>query len=249
MVRQQLEAGTTEECLVKFNERFSFLAAKRFLAEFAQVTPQTVDTWFRKERQPTGLVLIRTRVFLSLTGYRVQEFDSVPEDNQKLARIIALNLIDAKQVKSDLGYRDDQGVYDLILRGRTMMPASSLRLEKVLTSYKESVEVAAEEFLQRLDRVLSGEVGVGPSPARPTPPSPDSAPNGTADMSQEELDQLLLAMDQRNEALTRELEEEKKAHEATKGELERVRLEYKPVSVSADLARKYLHEDPDAPRD
>jgi transcriptional regulator with XRE-family HTH domain len=241
----RLEAGTTQECLAHFAEFYSFLAARRLLAEFTGVSSVTASDWLRGIRMPKGLQLMRLRVFLTLVGYSVKEVMELPEDNRKLAEIVAYGILEEAEARTELGYKDEKSILSMTLRGQKMMPSSSFRLERLLRAHEQQRQEHKDESFDRIQKVLGGEMVIGTRPVPKRPDEPEynpAAANGSAGSYRDELRQLIEAMDARNDELQQALDEERAAHAATKAVLEGLREQIEriePIEISA-LREKYF---------
>lgn len=166
----QLMNGTTAECLSDFVERWPLLTARNLLAEFAGVEPGTIDDWLRGI-VPRGWGQLKLRCFLDLAGYTVKELEELPDDNLKLARLLALDVASLETVRQTLKYTSPQPLYQMTLRGTLVMPSKALVFERLLKSHAAQVETARAAFSERMAKVLSGQVNNGSSPAAGTPAS------------------------------------------------------------------------------
>lgn len=163
------QISSTAECLVDYAEHHPQIAARKFLAAFTENTEATIDDWIRGNRAPKGINLLQLRCFLDAVGYRVKELELIPEDNQKLARLLAFKLVTLEKAAHYLGYTDIKSVYDLVLRGVNVMPARAFQLERLLAEYATQLQEVIGGFVVEQAQLLSGRpsangLGVASSP-------------------------------------------------------------------------------------
>jgi hypothetical protein len=156
VTKMELMAGITEECFTDFIERFPTLAIRQLVAEFTHVQESTVDSWINRQNWPKGESLLRLRCLLNQVGYQVEEFERLPEDNQKLARTVAFGGINVEETRTALGYEHGKGVFDVVLRGTLVMPARAITLEKLLNANQASTQEGISRFEQRWQQALDG---------------------------------------------------------------------------------------------
>lgn len=143
------QAGSTQECLMDFSHRYTAPSYRAFMAEFTGVVPDTVDAWIRSERMPKGMALLGLRCFLTGFGYRVTEFESLPDNNKKLAKIIGFKVVPPHEATAFLGYSDDHAVYRQTLQGRLAVPGVEMALERLCKQNQAGVEEAERHFAAR----------------------------------------------------------------------------------------------------
>lgn len=153
----QLPRGTTEECLRDLFKRFPWGQLQALLAEFVQVEKATVRRWRSEENTPKGDALLRVRVFLDLLGYQVAEFQELPDVVRQFARLIAFDILSVKDAKSELDYRREKGVYDVVLRGAGLFPHREYRLSALVGTAKEQLKSKMTELRKKLAELEGSE--------------------------------------------------------------------------------------------
>lgn len=230
-------AGTTKACLDQFTKKYDFLAARRVLAAFCQVRSETASAWQRGLRLPVGVALLRLRIFLELAGFQVGEYRELPDANKKLAELLAFDIVTHEQATARLGYQDDHGVLELVLRGRRIMAVNAGKLDDLLKEFSGQLTAAREDAVRRINAVLTG-ASIGDPPV-----SQAASSNGHGgDSSEEEVIRLIHEMDRRNSDLEQQLEEERTAHAATRRELEELRTASSHPIITDELRKKYLKD-------
>jgi len=179
-------SGNTAACLEDFFRRYRWETVQRFLADFAKVEKPTVRRWYNGAL-PLGEELLKVRVMLDLVGYHVEEFRSLPEPSRQFAQAVALGLIQAEEAHELLGYKNIQGLYDMLLRGHEPVRHRWFRLERYVENSTDELKSAVAEFQARLGQ-LPLEAGHNPPPAeRVAPPIEPPTPIGIADLAVEGL--------------------------------------------------------------
>jgi hypothetical protein len=175
---------------------------------------------------------------LELAGFQVEEYQKLPSANKKLAELLAFDLVTHEQATARLGYQDDHGVLELVLRGRRIMAVNAGKLDDLLKEFSGPITAAREDAVERINAVLTGA-----SIATPPAPRGGSPNRHGGDSSGEELARLIQEMDRRNTDLEQQLEEERMAHAATKRELEEQRTASSHSIITDELRQKYLTKD------
>jgi len=166
-------SGNTVECFRDFLGRYHWDGIQAFLADFCRVHKATVRRW-RNGKLPLGDELLRLRVLLDLAGgYHVTEFSDQPGIVRQFGQAIALGLIEPKEAQELLGYKNVQGLYDMLLRGQEPLRHRWYRLERYVENSTEELESAVAEFRRKLE-ALPKETGYVPA-KRPSPVSPHEA--------------------------------------------------------------------------
>jgi hypothetical protein len=119
-------------CLSHMASRFGVEGCKPLLAEFCEVVESTVGMWLLKGTLPTGEGLIKQRVFLDLAGYRVNELQELPRKSRQLCQVIGFGMMTADEVKTELGYKNVQDLYRVLLRGQSMLPDKQHKMDQLL---------------------------------------------------------------------------------------------------------------------
>jgi hypothetical protein len=134
--------------------------SRSLLAEFCGVHEFAVARWFKGQHLPNGLTQIKLRVFLTLNGYRLREFEALNQTVQNFAKSLAFGVIDAKEAQTALGYEQMNGVYNVALRGGSMLPDRRYRLEKLVENAAVSLHDKELQWQERITALL------------PDPPAP-----------------------------------------------------------------------------
>lgn len=122
------------------------------MARFCSVDSSTVQRWIDGAQKPLGESLLKLQCFLHLRGLKVKEFMELPEPTQRLALCIACGIVTVEEVQEILGYKNRNGVFDLVLRNHNPLSDKArvlLRLVDDLNPQLEAfISAKAEEFSQ-----------------------------------------------------------------------------------------------------
>lgn len=156
-------SGTTTECLLDFGQRDTEgNEGRKLLARFAGVVEHpTAREWLSGQRQPLGETLLKVRCFLYLAGYQVSEFEAVPKVARKLALLIATDLVVLDDVQDELGYKNRDGVFSTILRGKSPMRDKVFRMERLVNTHHEDL---SQEVNSWRDQILQLHISDRPTP-------------------------------------------------------------------------------------
>ncbi len=130
MANGTILVGDTRECLKDYFERYPTDEAQGLVARFTGANGQTIKDWDTGKYRPNGELLLKLRCFLDLVGYRVIEFEELPDVARQFARLIAYDIFSLEDAKQALDYRDIRAVYDVLLRSQGLMRDRALRLER-----------------------------------------------------------------------------------------------------------------------
>jgi hypothetical protein len=105
---------STLQCLGDYAQRFNVTDGIGVMCDFHGVTPGTVLGWLLSNGShgmPKGEQLLKLRCFLRLVGYRVAEVESedLPAPARKLAEIIGLGVVSARDADEELDYKAGAG--------------------------------------------------------------------------------------------------------------------------------------------
>ena len=159
---KEIFRGHLEECFDHYIETLSFIApkgtrgspeAKRPLVGFCGVTISTVTRWFNQKILPIGEILIKLTCFLQLLGYRVIEFERLPQIRRNFAELIGFGLLSGQEACQLLGYKKSNSLY-LVLQGKEGM--SQEKKEKMWEVWKKR-RVELEQRKSELEKKLVGE--------------------------------------------------------------------------------------------
>lgn len=164
-------SGATGECLAHFFKRYRWEELQSFLAEWANINKDTVRRW-KNGTLPLGDELVRVRALLDLLGYEVREFTILPQPTRQFAQAIALGLISVEEATELLGYKNPNGVFDLVLRGRGLMPHRQFRLERYVENSSQEIREALDELRAKTKLLpLDGSELPQENQAAPEPPA------------------------------------------------------------------------------
>ncbi len=145
---------TTEECLKDFASK-DYAKRRGLLADFCEVSDNSANDWMSGKRFPSGERLVKLRVLLDAFGYRVADFSELPLPYRQCAQMIALGIVDVKDVVATLGYSDEKGVFDIVIRGKGMMPNRRFAFQNYVSGHAEALEVRLRELSERITRLSS----------------------------------------------------------------------------------------------
>lgn len=175
--------GETSECIQDYAQRFNIVDGLGLMAEFTGVKPFTVLAWMQGDPLPKGEVRIKLLCFLTLVGYKVEDYRHLPDVTQRLAQIIAFEVASVEVLMAELSYPSTHGLYSLILRGSGMLNDRGYRLEKLVTKYDELRRQAVTQWEQRVSAELmtkepsGSEVILPPAAVLSTPVPPEPIPD------------------------------------------------------------------------
>lgn len=114
MVTRMTDRMSTLQCLGDYAQRFNVTDGIGVMCDFHGVTPATVLGWLLSNGShgmPKGEQLLKLRCFLGLVGYRVAEVESedLPAPARKLAEIIGLGVVSAREADEELDYKAGTG--------------------------------------------------------------------------------------------------------------------------------------------
>jgi len=119
--------GHFEECLEHlakcFRNKFpkgskGVFDACKPIAEFCKADPKTVKSWMESNGEKvTGEKKIRLLCFLGMVGYYVLEVRDLGQTKENLLKIVAHDVLTAKQVADFCGYCNEQAIYRILLNG------------------------------------------------------------------------------------------------------------------------------------
>lgn len=143
------------------------------------VTEGTVRAWRSGERLPNGEVLIRLRGALNLLGYRLPEFDQLPEPARKLALMVTLSVVRAEDVMSRLGYANAHSLYRVLLEGTSLMANRAQVMQQIVADN----EPRLQEMIERWNNQVVSPPAHVPPLVMASEPSP-MVPTGLASVTQ-----------------------------------------------------------------
>lgn len=124
---------TTEEALRDYFQRFHGSYGRSLLSYFTGAKlSTTVKDWCDGKYAPRGDYLLRVRCFLDLVGYRLFEFDELPEVGKRFARLIAFNIFTVTNACIALGYASEQQVYTFLLRGAGVKRLRGIKVQQIV---------------------------------------------------------------------------------------------------------------------
>lgn len=127
------------------------------LAEFCGVQEHAVVRWFRGEHLPKGLTQIKLRVYLTLSGYRLTEFESLNSIVRNFTKLLAFGVIDAEEARKELALEYMNGVYNVVLRGSSLLPDRRYRLERLVENASVLLPDAELEWQERIQAISAGQ--------------------------------------------------------------------------------------------
>jgi hypothetical protein len=129
------------------------------LPEFTRVVDATVLKWLSGENLPTGETMIRLRTFLEVAGYELEEALQLNELVRDLSSCIGFGVVDVDETRQRLGYRNNNAVFDLVLRAGGLSTDRIQGLRKIIDMVRKDLDVARAEWQERLHsvRTLSNE--------------------------------------------------------------------------------------------
>jgi hypothetical protein len=175
-------SGTSEECMNHLLHGYDRLETTTFTADFVGVEAQTVRRWYREGREPTGMGRIRLRVMLHLLGYKVKEYDSLPDFNKQLAQMLVFDVVSIQKIMKITGHGDDEAIMRLVREGGNMETDRMFRVQQELRDkkYVEPLELKRGLAEMRVDKFLRGLESVTGSvndDSQPAPAAPAVSPS------------------------------------------------------------------------
>lgn len=152
-----MEMITTEECLKDFASK-DYAKRRGLIVDFCEVSDDSANDWMSGKRLPTGERLIKLRVLLDAFGYQVADFSEFPLPYRQCAQMIALGIVDVKDVVTTLGYSNEKGVFDIVIRGKDMMPNRRFSFQNYVSAHVEMMEVKLQELYEKLSQFPSSPV-------------------------------------------------------------------------------------------
>jgi hypothetical protein len=173
--------GTTAECLEDFFQRFPARDHIELLAEFARVTPLTVERWKHNGNTPEGEAAIRLRTFLDALGYEVDELSELQPPARQMLHLIGYGAYEVDDVKDKLGYNNTQALHRVLVHAGAPAKTQAYRLQMIARDSDEELAQARQQWDERLAPlrtvVLGNEsVGTSQSPGVGLSPLPASQP-------------------------------------------------------------------------
>jgi hypothetical protein len=163
--------GDTVECLVHLVERHSAEAVRPLLAEFCGVVDDTVRRWINQGKLPL-------RTFLHLAGYTIDELAELPRMDRELVQVVGLGILSPETVRTELGYKNVQDVYRVLLRGAGVMSDKRRKVENILKASEGELKRRRARWQARLEDSLG--VSRSSEPAAPVTAVDTSLLSGVA---------------------------------------------------------------------
>lgn len=152
--------GSTSDCAQDYGGRYNVASGLGLMAEFTDVVVPTTLGWVRGENLPTGDTLLKLRCFLHIVGYRVEEFVELPKPTRHFAELVSLGVMSVKEAADQLGYRNTQDLYRVLLRGQGLLPDKVHKLQRIVSDHEEQRRALIDGWRTRL---ASSRMGVGGS--------------------------------------------------------------------------------------
>lgn len=143
-------SGTTAECSEHFFANNDWLLARACLSEFIKTDGQTVRQWYTGKQLPVGMGLLRFRVFLDLLGYEVEEFNLLPDVTKDFGRLMAFGYISHAEALKMMGYANDKGLFDIVIRAKSPQKQRVYRIERFVEDSTEVLEVLTQQFKKQI---------------------------------------------------------------------------------------------------
>lgn len=148
---------STADCLRDFGQRAPFIPGIKAIADFADVKPAAVLSWYglAEPSFPKGSSLLRLRCFLELMGYEVEELLDLAAPAQGLARIIGFGVLSVDEACVRLKYKDTGGVYRQTLeRVDGLSKDRSDKLEELVAELEASCQGVIAERRREFSPLL-----------------------------------------------------------------------------------------------
>ncbi len=137
-------SGSTADCLADFAVRYPVPQAATLLAEFARVDSLTAVDWLKGIYFPNGSNLLAVRCFLTLCGYTVTEHDVHSGPARQLGQLISFGLMTREDVQAEMSFQYANGVYDVTLRNKGLMPHRQHIMTRLITDNLSELAVTIE---------------------------------------------------------------------------------------------------------
>jgi len=128
------------------------------LAEFCGVIVSTVSRWLRDDELPTGDPLIKLMCYLDTIGYRVIEFEKMPQERRNFVELIGFGIITGEEATQLTDYGAKTSLYR-VLHGK--VNASREKEALMWDIWKERRAALEQKKAQaRIDRALETKVAI-----------------------------------------------------------------------------------------
>lgn len=149
--------GNTVACLKHLAIAIGNDTAKRdVIARFADVDSSTVRRWFKDERTPIGEPLVRTRFYLELLGYDVEELQALDAVVRDAARMFSFGVASIPEIVQLVGYTEGRSGIETVIAVFRGAQGISRKKHKDLEAF---VEMNREIFAEKKRMVKRIEIG------------------------------------------------------------------------------------------
>lgn len=146
-----------QEAIRDYASRHNCLEGPGLLAEFTGTSQATVFEWLRGERLPAGNSLIGLQVYLDSLGYELEEFRSLPDLAQTLARLLAFGVLTLEEVAEELNYQSVKDVQRILLQGKSMFQQRVNMLRRLVETHQDELLLRQQTWQEKFRTLWEGQ--------------------------------------------------------------------------------------------